>query len=123
MSRVLHNLVVNADNYAPDGTPVKITAQRDGAWLDMTVPDHGPGVRPQDLERIFDRFYRSSRQNKAAGHRLGLAICHGIVNVHGGYIWAENGETGGLRVRILLPLSGTSLDLGGRRNGGKDHDE
>lgn len=122
MSRVLHNLVVNADKYALDGTPVTITAERDGGWLEMTVADQGPGVPPQDLECIFDKFYRSSRQNKAAGHGLGLAICRGIVDAHGGYIWAENGETGGLRVRILLPLSGTSLDLSDRRNGGEDHD-
>jgi len=105
MSRVLHNLIENADKYAPEGSPIKIQAKLNEPWLEISVADRGPGVLPKDLERIFDKFYRSSRTGAAMGTGLGLAISRGIVEAHGGRIWAENRDDGGLRVTVAIPTS------------------
>jgi two-component system, OmpR family, sensor histidine kinase KdpD len=103
ISRVLHNLIENADKYAPEGTPIEIEACLNGVWLEISVTDSGPGVPDKDLVRIFDKFYRSSRTGTTVGTGLGLAISKGIVEAHGGRIWAENRERGGLRVTAALP--------------------
>jgi two-component system, OmpR family, sensor histidine kinase KdpD len=103
ISRVIHNLVENADKYAPEGTPIEIEARLNGAWLEISVTDSGPGVPDKDLVRIFDKFYRSSRTGTTVGTGLGLAISKGILEAHGGRIWAENREGGGLRVTAALP--------------------
>ena len=67
------------------------------------MSDHGPGIAPDKLERIFEKFYHS-KSSKGSG--LGLAICRAIVSVrHGGRIWAENRKAGGASFRLTLPLS------------------
>jgi two-component system sensor histidine kinase KdpD len=123
MSRVLHNLIENADKYAPEGSPLEVQAKLNEPWLEISVTDHGPGVSPKDLERIFDKFYRSSRTRAARGTGLGLAISRGIVKAHGGRIWAENCDTGGLQVTVAIPASerqqrDNKLTEGGSTDGG-----
>ena len=71
----------------------------------LEVSDHGAGVPEQDLQRIFDKFYRIPVPERAGGTGLGLSICKGIVEAHGGRIRAENRTGGGLRILIRLPLN------------------
>ena len=70
----------------------------------MAVLDQGGGVPPQDLKRVFDKFYRLPVPEGAAGTGLGLSICRGIIEAHEGTIHAENVAGAGLRVVIRLPL-------------------
>jgi two-component system sensor histidine kinase KdpD len=63
-------------------------------------------VPPADLSRMFDKFYRVQQHGSAGGTGLGLSICKGIVEAHGGRIWAQNREGGGMVVSVALPLAG-----------------
>ena len=67
------------------------------------MADRGTGIPPEDLNRIFDKFYRVQRPEKVSGTGLGLSISKGIVEAHGGFIWAENREGGGTVITISLP--------------------
>jgi two-component system sensor histidine kinase KdpD len=101
MVQVLVNLLDNALKYSPPGSPLDIVARRaDGSaegqtegWVEVAVADRGLGIPPEDLTRIFDKFYRVQRSGARSGPNgtgLGLSICQGIVEAHGGRIWAEN---------------------------------
>ena len=70
----------------------------------VEVADRGPGLPPDQIERVFEKFYRGS--NREGGVGLGLAICEAIVRAHGGRIWAENRAGGGASFRFLLPVQG-----------------
>lgn len=108
---VLRNLVENARRYAGAEAVIEIAARyeqgstEDGLFL--SVADTGPGLPPQLTERIFDRFYQvdSSRERSSSGVGLGLAICRGLIEAHGGRIWAENRTDGltGAIFHIWLP--------------------
>jgi signal transduction histidine kinase len=107
LQRVLRNLLDNAlRNTPPDGL-VRVAAQTGDSAARVSVDDSGPGVPDEELERIFDRFYRGerSRQRASGGAGLGLAIARGLVQAHGGRIWAERSPLGGMGVRIWLPIS------------------
>ena len=97
--RVVRNLLSNAGKYAPAGTGVQIVLQD----TSVTVRDHGPGVPPGDLARLFEPFYRSRRTRSSTGLGLGLMIARQVVDLHGGQIEAENHPDGGLAVRFTLP--------------------
>ncbi|MBV9173817.1 MAG: HAMP domain-containing protein [Chloroflexi bacterium] len=110
LQRVLRNLLDNALSHTPSGGHVELTASRIDAELDLVVADSGPGVPTQELERIFERFYRgeASRRREGAvstGAGLGLAIARGLVQAHHGRIWAERSRLGGLSIRIRLPTA------------------
>jgi two-component system, OmpR family, sensor histidine kinase KdpD len=110
IAQVLINLLDNAVKYSPPEESVAITAQvTDGGQLRISVTDHGSGIPPEDLERVFDKFYRVHRPEEVSGTGLGLSICKGIVEAHGGRIWAENLAGGGLRASFTLPLGTASL--------------
>ncbi len=104
MNQVLVNLLDNALKYTPPGSSIEISAQVHGRHLRIEVLDHGPGIPERDLVRIFDKFYRLPVPEGVRGTGLGLSICKGIVDAHGGSIWAENRTGGGLRIVIILPL-------------------
>ena len=70
----------------------------------VEVADRGPGLAPGDEVRVFEKFYRAQASPHGVG--LGLAICRGIVEVHGGRIWAENRPAGGVAFRFELPIEG-----------------
>ena len=74
----------------------------------LTVADRGPGIPTADLERVFDKFYRVLHGQHATrcpmGSGLGLAVCKGVVEAHGGRIWAVQREGGGLTVSVVLPV-------------------
>jgi two-component system, OmpR family, sensor histidine kinase KdpD len=105
MTQVLVNLLDNAHKFAPAGSAIELNAAAEAAGLTIEVADHGPGVPEQDLQRIFDKFYRIPIPEGAGGTGLGLSICKGIVEAHHGRIWAENRSGGGLRMVIRLPFS------------------
>ena len=106
LRQVLTNLIDNAIKYSAGG-PVEVRVSENGSGLaEISVRDHGEGVPEDKLEAIFDTFYRLRAPATAAvkGTGLGLAICRGIVQAHGGSIWANLPEGGGLEVKIALPL-------------------
>jgi two-component system sensor histidine kinase KdpD len=104
MTQALVNLLDNALKYSPLGSDMEISAGTDGSLLTLEVADHGLGVPEDDLERIFEKFYRIQIPEGVHGTGLGLSICKGIVEAHGGGIRAENRRGGGLRVVVTLPL-------------------
>ncbi len=105
MNQVLVNVLDNAVKYSPPGTPITVAAslQVDGIWL--SIADEGIGIPPEDLERVFNKFYRVQRPDGVSGTGLGLSICKGIVEAHDGRIWAENRAEGGTVIKIVLPVS------------------
>lgn len=103
--QALHNVVDNAVRYSAEHAPVEIVCSRRGNALCVTVTDSGPGLDPEQRERIFDMFYRAeSRDSRSAGTGLGLAITKGIVEAHGGTVSAEAAPGGsGTRIVLMLP--------------------
>jgi two-component system, OmpR family, sensor histidine kinase KdpD len=104
MNQVLINLLDNTLKYTPPGSSIEISAHVHAGHLLIKVLDHGPGIPERDLGRIFDKFYRLPVPEGVRGTGLGLSICKGIVEAHGGSIWAENRSGGGLRIVIQLPV-------------------
>jgi signal transduction histidine kinase len=105
MRRTLQNLISNAIRYSPAGGRVVFQARTAGAEWAGTVEDQGPTVPAQDLPRVFDRFYRARAGESGENARgLGLAIVRGIVELHGGQIWAESPESSGTRLCFTMPL-------------------
>ncbi|MDE3036375.1 MAG: GAF domain-containing protein, partial [Nitrospirota bacterium] len=103
IEQVLVNLLENALKYASPGGPIELSAARTDDAVIVEVADRGPGLQPGDEQRVFDKFYRGSQARKG-GVGLGLTICRGIVEAHGGRIWAENRPGGGAAFRFTLPL-------------------
>ncbi len=103
VEQALTNLLVNAAQYTPTGAPVEVNAALQGGDLVIAVTDHGPGVPPEALEHLFDKFYRVPGST-SGGTGLGLSIAHGLVEAHSGRLTAENIRTGGLRLTLRLPL-------------------
>ncbi len=117
IDQVVTNLLENAVRYTPANTPIEISAQVTHGQIEVSIADHGPGIPPYELTRIFDKFYRISgttRKNTSImGTGLGLAVCRGLIEAHGGRIWAENRPEGGAVFRFTLPMSdaeGTRTD-------------
>jgi two-component system sensor histidine kinase KdpD len=90
MEQVFTNLLSNSLKYAPANTLVRIHAQVEGETIHVQVSNQGPQVPHEHLERIFDKFYRITAADRVTGTGLGLSICKGIIEAHGGRIWAEN---------------------------------
>jgi two-component system OmpR family sensor kinase len=105
LSQVLRNLVRNAVNHTEVGQPITVTATPRGDWLRFSVADSGPGIPQDQLERVFDRFYRtdSGRSRDEGGSGLGLAIARALVEAHGGRIWADASSGEGARISFELP--------------------
>lgn len=112
MQQVLVNLLENAIKYTPSGAEIEIGAESQGEFVRISVADHGPGI-PQELHgKVFEKFYRE-HINNSSGAGLGLSICSGIVEAHGGKIWIENRPGGGSVFKFLVPsgASPSGLDL------------
>ncbi|MCL7453026.1 MAG: DUF4118 domain-containing protein [Anaerolineae bacterium] len=103
MAQALVNLVDNALKYSPADEPITVQAEATASELHLTVRDRGPGIPDGDLVRIFDKFYRVQRSSEVTGTGLGLPISKGIVEAHGGRIWADNQAGGGAALTIVLP--------------------
>jgi two-component system sensor histidine kinase KdpD len=105
MVQVLVNLLDNAVKYSPVGSAIEVHAGIQDSELQIEVADRGMGIPPADLERVFDKFYRVQRPGSVTGSGLGLSICKGIMEAHGGRIWAKSREGGGTLVTLALPLT------------------
>jgi signal transduction histidine kinase len=107
LEQALQNVAANAIRHTPQGGTVSLRASRAGEGVRLTVSDTGPGIPPDHLPHIFDRFYKvdASRADprRMSGSGLGLSIVRAIVIRHGGQITAFNGENGGAVFEILLP--------------------
>src|SRR5208283_3044257 len=102
IEQVLFNLLDNAQKYGGGGR-VTVHARPDGASVLISVTDEGPGVKPADLERIFEKFYRGGRPDgRKAGTGLGLSICRGLVEAMGGTIIAQSPAIRRRGTRIVL---------------------
>jgi signal transduction histidine kinase len=101
LKRCLTNLVANAVKF---GTRAKIVVE-DGSALLIRIRDEGPGIPPEELERVFEPFYRveSSRNRDTGGTGLGLSIARDVAQAHGGSLVAQNLPAGGLEVLLVLP--------------------
>jgi PAS domain S-box-containing protein len=110
LEHVVGNLVENAAKYGPSNVQIRITGTRVDGELELAVTDDGPGIRDDDLERVFDKFFRarSTDQSGVPGTGLGLAICRAIVEAHRGRIWAENRDPRGARLVVRLPLQASA---------------
>jgi signal transduction histidine kinase len=103
--QVLGNLIGNAVKFTPRGGLVRLSATRHGDELCVTVADTGKGMAAEHLEHMFDRFWQASPNDRRQGTGLGLAIAKGIVEAHGGRIWAESELGRGLAVTFTLPVA------------------
>jgi two-component system sensor histidine kinase KdpD len=105
LGRVLRHLLENVAGHTPPGSRVKLSSARDDDRLEFCVEDNGPGIDPQDLPLIFEKFYRGKRgTGKRKGSGMGLAIIRAILKAHGGGIEASNVPGGGARFRFWVPL-------------------
>jgi two-component system sensor histidine kinase KdpD len=104
MEQVFTNLISNSVKYAPANSLIRIRANIEGECLRVQVSNQGPQIPPEHLERIFDKFYRIHEADRVTGTGLGLSICKGIIEAHGGKIWAEN-LNDGLAFNFTLPLT------------------
>jgi two-component system, OmpR family, sensor kinase len=106
----IENVLRNAVRYSPVKSHVDVSVARAKAGLDIAVQDHGPGVPPADLERIFEPFYRvaESRDRDSGGEGIGLAITAQVMKAHGGFARARN-TPGGFEVRLSLPDSALAV--------------
>jgi two-component system sensor histidine kinase KdpD len=100
----LINLLDNALKYSPENSPLEIHAAQHGHEVQIGISDRGIGIPAEDLARIFDKFYRVQRPEQVTGTGLGLAISKGILEAHGGRIWAGTREGGGTVMTLALPM-------------------
>jgi PAS domain S-box-containing protein len=103
LEQLITNLVANAIKYGA-GRPIEVTVERTADSAVISVRDHGPGIAPDDMRRIFDRFERASSVRHHGGFGLGLYVSREIARAHGGRIEVENAEDGGARFTVRLPL-------------------
>jgi two-component system sensor histidine kinase BaeS len=103
LRQVVTNLLTNALKFVPSGGSVSVTTVEDGGVAELTVADDGPGIPPEDLDRVFDRFYRGAHA-RAGGSGIGLAVVASLVKAHGGDVGATTHASGGASFRIRLPL-------------------
>ncbi len=104
LEQVLLNLLNNADKYSPAHQPIEVHTEMREGLIVISVLDRGPGIAKEDVDRIFERFYRSpDTAQKAGGAGIGLTVCKRLIEALGGSIWAELREGGGLVVSFSLP--------------------
>jgi PAS domain S-box-containing protein len=104
ISRVVLNLLDNASKFTQMGGRITVAARSMGSEVEVSVADNGPGIPPDQIQTIFEKFTRVRRQNGPQGTGLGLAFCHLAVNSHGGRIWVESTLGKGSIFRFTLPV-------------------
>ena len=105
--QVVNNLFSNAARHAPESSPIRVAALRDGGHVAVSVSDEGKGIAPERLPKLFQKYTGAGDGGRElAGTGLGLAICKGLVEAHGGRIWAESSGPGqGARLTFTLPVA------------------
>lgn len=106
--QVFSNVIGNSIKFTPEGGRIELTAVRLDGLVRFSVEDSGPGIRPETLPHIFDRFWRE-RDRDHEGSGLGLAIAKGIIEAHGGTIWAESEPGHGAKIHFTLPKQATDF--------------
>jgi two-component system sensor histidine kinase MprB len=112
LERAVMNVLDNAAKWSPPGGHVGVNLESNGAWR-LTVTDQGPGIAPEDLPHVFERFYRAPTARSMPGSGLGLAIVKRVVVDHGGSIEVSSPPNGGTKVEIVLPLDASSETTNG----------
>ena len=103
--QVILNLLTNASRHSPDSAAIKVEAQQKSMYVEVSVIDEGTGIPAEQLSHLFRKYVRSSNEERGVGAGLGLAICKGLVEAHGGRIWAESEGTGlGTRFTFSIPV-------------------
>lgn len=105
LDQVVTNLLENAARFSPPGGEITISVSPWQRSMQVRIADQGPGIPPEDRERVFDAFYRGDATNGRGGSGLGLAIARAIVLAHGGRIWIEGAPSGGTAVVLELPTT------------------
>lgn len=105
IAQVVTNLVHNAIKFTPAGGHIRIAARQVGKEVEVSVEDTGIGIPPEDLDRIFERFYKADRARSSGGTGLGLAIAKHVVQAHGGRIWVQSVEGHGSTFFFTLPTA------------------
>lgn len=105
VSAALAHVIENAAAYSPAASPIEIDAAVSGDSLAIGVRDHGAGIPPADLDRVFERFYRSNGETHPFGSGMGLAITRGLLALHGATVSASNHPLGGARFVITIPTA------------------
>ena len=111
--QVLENLIHNAANYSPEGSRITLSAVVREKYLLVSVIDQGPGIPPADRKRVFEAFRRGINEDSAfsKGAGLGLAICKGLVEAHGGLIWIRRKASPGTTISFTVPLLPVNLPI------------
>ncbi|HSW71046.1 MAG TPA: ATP-binding protein, partial [Gammaproteobacteria bacterium] len=104
LDEVFYSLIDNAIKYTKPHSQLDISGAIQGEEIIISIEDRGPGIIANELDQLFEKFYRGRLQTTERGLGLGLAICHHIIIAHGGKIWAENRKAGGAAFRFSLPL-------------------
>jgi signal transduction histidine kinase len=106
IASVISNLLSNAIKYSPAGRNIEIQCEAKGDQVLVSVKDEGIGVKPQDKERLFDRYYRVTNTNTThiSGFGIGLYLCAEIINYHSGKIWVESEDGKGSTFYFSLPI-------------------
>jgi two-component system sensor histidine kinase KdpD len=104
LKEVFFNLIDNAIKFTTPLSPIEISAVIQGSLIQINIEDNGPGIVPDEVNRLFEKFYRGRMLASERGLGLGLAICRDVIGAHGGKIWAENRPQGGAAFRFTLPL-------------------
>lgn len=108
IAQVLDNLVQNGLRYTPAGGAITLSAEQNDDHVLLTVADSGPGIAPEDLPYVFQRFYRAdkARQRQEGGSGLGLAIAKSLIAQHNGRLWVESAPGAGATFKLTLPVAG-----------------
>jgi signal transduction histidine kinase len=101
------NLLDNAIKYSPAGSQIRIFGQTTPGQVVVRISSEGEGIPDEELSKIFERFYRTKgpRARLIRGTGLGLAICKGMIDAHGGRIWAESPHGQGVTIAFILPAA------------------
>jgi two-component system OmpR family sensor kinase len=105
LRRALGNLVTNALRHTPSGTRVEVAVRDLDADIEVVVRDHGPGIDPALLPRVFDRFVQGESSRSTSGSGLGLSIVQAVASEHGGRVTAANAPDGGAVLTLRLPMT------------------
>ncbi len=104
LDQILFNLLNNGLKFTPQGGTIKISIKTLNNTVLICIDDTGPGISKEDQDRIFDKFYTSSKNKALIGVGLGLFICRELVKMHGGKIWVEDSNLGGSRFCFTMPI-------------------